>query len=133
VKRLSGILLPVLAAGCASAIPRSGQVFSIVGSWRYEEAQTGSTPVDHRCATDFGASYLPSGEFVGYDEAGEWRIEDGHLVEIVWEPEISSGLTPRAVKPEVRRFKLEWISPDVVNLRDEAGERSALIRCSEEH
>jgi hypothetical protein len=84
------------------------------------------------CGTDFGASYHADGSFVGYDEAGEWRMEDGKLVEIIWEPEISSGLTPRAAKPEVRRFQLEWKSPDVVNLRDEAGETSALIRCSKE-
>ncbi len=131
----AGTLLILMLGACATPGSKAGSPPSggLVGSWAYADVQKdGSSPLANaKCETDFGVLYKEDGTFSGYEESGAWRIEDHHLIETVTETwEMGSDEIRQVDAPKSSRRRLDWKSPDIVNLIGTAPEgRVALIRC----
>ena len=80
---------------------------------------------DADCNSDFGAVYEADGSFTGLDIAGSWRVENGYLIETVVQGPAAEGQQG----PRQFRYRLKWLSPDVVNLVEPNGEARGLVRC----
>ena len=128
---LAALLLLGAVAACTTNADRHPAAYSLVGTWAYVDRQSQPRPLDI-CETDFGVTYSANGTFSGYEESGRWRVEGDHLYETVtgiWD--MADALNVQRVDdPKSSQIRLEWISPNVVNLvGDDPAAGYGMLRC----
>lgn len=102
----------------------------IVGDWNYAAQLTDARAPVVACSARQGVRYTVDRRFERFDgsERGTWDMDGGKLVEQVTRRR-NPGHPAFRVWPRPVAARIQWLSPDHLNLRTPDGQVRGLVRC----
>jgi hypothetical protein len=102
----------------------------IVGDWAYVGRLTDTRTAVGPCETDNGVRYTVDRRFTEFDGSarGTWRMAGNKLIEQVTRRR-NPGQHEFRVWPKPSVARLQWLSPDHVNVTEADGRVQGMVRC----
>lgn len=102
----------------------------IIGDWAYVPRLTNTDVPVEACRPGNGVRYTAERRFEEFDGSarGTWRMDGGKLVEQVTRRR-NPGHADFRVWPKPAISRLQWLSPDHVNVTEADGRVQGMLRC----